>query len=531
MLGQVREGFTTAVICSAAVAILAACSPKTPKTPKPPELPPAPQAEPATRDPDAIAKHADAPGIAWYEGDVQSAFASAKAQSKPVFLYWGAQWCPPCQQLKSSVFARPDFIAKSKLFVPVYLDGDNEGAQKWGEKFRVTGYPTVVIFSPEGNEVMRLSSAMDLRQYASVLDDALADQEPASETLAKIRTTAGSISADDCRRLAYNGWILDEVAPGTEAKLADDLSVASEKCPAHMKIERARLVMNAAGFSPTEDRVRQVEAMLAEGPRPSGTSDTFSALGPEFFETAKKLGPEFTAKLLTEWNTYMDRVIGDSDLAPGSQLFGVAMMLIGTKGLSPDGKVPPAMERDARNKTLARLSETKEPYVRAGVVNSAHWVYDELGDKQAARRMLERELSTSKTRFYYLGDIAKIDEDLGRKKQALEGYAKAYAEAKGSATRFQWGESYLQALLRLAPNDAKKIREVGVEVLGELDGPDRVHARTRHQLNKLDKALREWNGKDKHADVLAALRERMQSVCERVPADDPGRASCTGFLA
>ena len=30
-----------------------------------------------------------------------------KASNKPVLLYWGAQWCPPCKQLKSAVFNRP----------------------------------------------------------------------------------------------------------------------------------------------------------------------------------------------------------------------------------------------------------------------------------------------------------------------------------------------------------------------------------------------------------------------------------------
>src|SRR5271170_6754153 len=64
----------------------------------------------------------DAPGIAWFRGDVGAAFDLAKAANKPVFLYWGAKWCPPCQQLKSSVFLRSDFIAKSKEFVAVYLD-------------------------------------------------------------------------------------------------------------------------------------------------------------------------------------------------------------------------------------------------------------------------------------------------------------------------------------------------------------------------------------------------------------------------
>src|SRR3982751_1884628 len=74
-------------------------------------------AKPTPKGPEAVSLasvHADAPGIAWFDGDVDAAFASAKAANKPVLLYWGAQWCPPCKQLKSAVFSRPDFIEKSK---------------------------------------------------------------------------------------------------------------------------------------------------------------------------------------------------------------------------------------------------------------------------------------------------------------------------------------------------------------------------------------------------------------------------------
>ena len=73
---------------------------------------------------------AEAREIAWFAGSVEDAFAEAQAASRPVFLFWGAAWCPYCQQLKSSVFTRRDFIEKSRLFVSVYLGGDEPGAQK-----------------------------------------------------------------------------------------------------------------------------------------------------------------------------------------------------------------------------------------------------------------------------------------------------------------------------------------------------------------------------------------------------------------
>ncbi|HJW54817.1 MAG TPA: thioredoxin family protein, partial [Burkholderiaceae bacterium] len=73
--------------------------------------------------PDKPAAHVSA-GIEWHKGDVDSAFALARARNKPVFLYWGAVWCPPCNQVKATIFNRQNFIERSRSFVPVYLDGD-----------------------------------------------------------------------------------------------------------------------------------------------------------------------------------------------------------------------------------------------------------------------------------------------------------------------------------------------------------------------------------------------------------------------
>ena len=51
--------------------------------------------------------------------NIDPVFAQAKTAHKPVFLYWGAVWCPPCNQIKATVFNRQDFIERSQLFIPV----------------------------------------------------------------------------------------------------------------------------------------------------------------------------------------------------------------------------------------------------------------------------------------------------------------------------------------------------------------------------------------------------------------------------
>src|SRR2546423_14607025 len=81
-------------------------------------------------------------GMAWFTGDVDAAFALAKRERKPLFLYWGAIWCPPANQVTPTIFNRQDSTDRSRSFVPAYTDGDPPPAHQPASRFKVSGYPT-----------------------------------------------------------------------------------------------------------------------------------------------------------------------------------------------------------------------------------------------------------------------------------------------------------------------------------------------------------------------------------------------------
>jgi len=503
------------------------------------------QAGTASAAPPAEAAHGHGEGIAWFKGDVDAAFAAAKASNKPVLLYWGAEWCPPCKQIKASVFSRPDFIEKSKLFVAVYLDGDLPDAQKWGDVFRVTGYPTVVVLTPDRTEITRIAGNMDLSLYARVLDDALGDVNPVKDVLALAAKGGAPLKAADCRRLAYHAFDLDDEGLFDSKTLLTAFENAARLCPPDLAKERARFYILAAAEAAGQQNdtigkggkadkqltvlIVRVNELLTNKPLAVANADALRGLPKSFYLAARQSLPQIAPDLRTRVMSIADATTANPQFAPADQLAAQLMKIRVAQAYSPDDKVPTDVRTVALQTATKMLNVKQEPYVRAGVVNSAINIYIALDDWVRARDLLALEASTSNTPHYYLGDLADAEEHLGNNPRALELLAEAYQKARGPASRFQWGYQYLDGLLRLAPNDVATIEKVGLEVIHELDGPNRIHRRTLSRLDRLDKALRQWNNSPQRAAVVAKFRAQVAQACAKSPGDLQTESGCRSF--
>jgi thiol:disulfide interchange protein len=98
----------------------------------------------------------------WYT-DLEKAFVKAKAEKKSVLVeFTGSDWCPPCIAMRKNVFSKKEFVdTASKKYVLVELDfpkGDKELADKnqpLAEKYKIEGFPTVILFNSAGKEFSR----------------------------------------------------------------------------------------------------------------------------------------------------------------------------------------------------------------------------------------------------------------------------------------------------------------------------------------------------------------------------------------
>jgi thiol-disulfide isomerase/thioredoxin len=472
--------------------------------------------------------------------DVDGAFARAKAGNQPVFVFWTAEWCPPCNQVKSTIFNREDFIAKSRSFVPLFVDGDTPSGQALGKRFSVGGYPTMVLLRPDGTEITRLAGSVEPASYLQVLDHGIAGGASARDALAS--ALAGKpLPASDWRLLAFYSWETDEqqilpkaTAPATLIKLAN-------ACPAEQREAASKLTLQAIAASATAkdgvkpaagkaDALASLKSILA---RPELVRENYDLLA---FYSADMVryttAPKSTARqaLVESINGVLDRLIADATLSNGGRMWALSGKVDLARLDNPSGPLPEPLLAQVREQVARADQDTTNLDERQSVITAAGGILADAGLLDESDALLQAELKRSHSPYYYMSGLAANarKRDTPESKAAAVAWAQqAYEFSKGPATRLQWGGGYINYLLELAPADAARIEAAANNVVGEAVAmPDAFSARSRSSLERLSKRLQKWNKDGKHDALLAQLQGKMAPVCaaaELAPAD---RSAC-----
>jgi protein disulfide-isomerase len=505
-------------IALASLTFLAGCSPQTA----------APVASvPAARAP----AHAEEAEIAWRKGDVDDAFAEAKESGRPVLLYWGAVWCPPCNKLKATLFKEADFIALTRKLVPVYLDGDLPGAQAWGERFGVRGYPTLVVLSPDRQEITRLSGGSDTARITAVLTSAAARRASVADVLRTALATPEQVSADDWALLAHYGWEVDanrltgDIAP---AKLFQDLSAHAPD--GAVKRRFALLALADQAPSPAATRADPaaartlLQAILQSPEEVRANFELLSYSGAALVTQASTDVASFDAL-----GAALVSALEHSEAAkPHDAQLAIANTQIALyRAQHPDGTLPAPLLQQVQAKVAAADKAATTTYERQATISSAAELLDQAGDTAGAERLLVAELDKSHTPYYYMTVLASLAEKRGDKTAALDWLRRGYAASEGPATRVQWGALYVDGLVRLAPTDGKTIEQAAGQVIDELNAEGAgYHQRTQQRFERMERTLSQWSQQHEGSAALARLKTRIAEHCEKAGDAVGDRAAC-----
>ncbi len=528
----------------ALAALLAACS-------KPAETPPPPAASVAA--PAAAASTPAAGGIAWKnasnDAEVDAAFAQAKAEAKPVFVYWGAKWCPPCNQLKATLFNRQDFIERSRAFVPVYVDGDSPGAQKLGARFKVSGYPTMVLFNPQGAELTRLPGEVDAQRYTEVLTLGMNAQRPVGELLAQVKAGGQGLTANDWRLLAFYSWDTDQqqLVPkdGTPAllkQLADACPADQTEVATRLRLKALAAVDEAAPAKPDAATQATLLALLANGPQARAHMDVLTTAAPDITRALSAKGTPQRTELLAAFDAALKRLEADTTLSRADRMQAliaqVDMALIdapkagpAAKAPAPKPKLPDALLADVREHTARADREITDGYERQAVITAAAYLLAHAGLGEESDTLLKANLAKSHSPYYLMSALASNAKARGDKAEALRWYQEAFDKSEGPATRLQWGASYLNALVELSPQDEARIEKAASQLLTEAAAqPDAFYERSGRSLQRVGSKLQGWNKTGTHQAAMKRLQTQLDGVCGALDAADPKRANCAALL-
>lgn len=472
--------------------------------------------------------------------------AEAKPRAQPMLVYFGAEWCAPCKTLETQVFNQSDVTAAMAGLLPVYIDGDRDGASQAMERFKVAVFPTLLVIDAEGKERGRFVGSSEKAEVLAFLASSTVAETPAF--LLGIAADGKTLSASQWRTLAtihvldaWDALYLDDAAKQAAREKRENLARAA----AAARADRAApttvadalalklLVIDAIDAKPKEPMamhrstlssvLAKPELSLALRAEVIGSSENFlDYLEPD-------AGPNRTA-LAEQLMRALERIYDQPGTTASSKLeiLGTELVLLPMTSKDIDADKTRFAERVEGELKLA--TTTAE---RLAIAQQAARVLRRTGRELRAEAVLRETLKAAPDAYYLLGTLAAYAQLRGDADAQLELSERAYRLSLDRTSGLGYGSAWLKALIAHSPKETTRIAIAAEEVLGHAIAEGDVYLGWGDDTMKdIANTLGAWmaTGDKPGAPMSARILARFKAVCDSV-RDTPAQAeACQGNL-
>ena len=407
-----------------------------------------------------------------FASDIDKTFASAKKENKPLLIYFYGIWCPPCNELKETVYESTGFLNKSKSFKLLQVDVDAKNSWKVKSRYKVGGYPTVVFADPKGAEIYRIVGYRTPNEFIRVMDLVLNSKNKSIEKACQ------SKSNDDIWRCAVIcSERKDKVCAETAFK---KLEATLKPGSARYELARTYSIENAPNHDLKKDGYERLMNEFPESPQALVWASNYHSSFDEKVKTKPK--NEVIEKVLNNYS----KMVND----PKREELGIShtdMAQIRADLLEKIGKKTEAVAawKEAAGLLEKEANSLPKGTVARGFTLERIYCLESAGELDAALKLSQeyREKFPEEFTFYYTA-------------ASILNRAKKYSEAIPLAQK-AYGLSYGDNKIRVATlliklyatiPDKEGAKKVFHEVNSEIKPDSELEIRTHRYLINLQKA-------------------------------------------
>lgn len=120
----------------------------------------------------AFTNQIQAAAVEFSSTDFEAVKQKAQVNNRPYFAYFTATWCMPCRLMDETTWVDPN-LAKyiDDNYYAAKIDVDNFDGYIYKEEFKISAFPTIMLFQPNGTLMKRIEGSITGSKLQAYLEE------------------------------------------------------------------------------------------------------------------------------------------------------------------------------------------------------------------------------------------------------------------------------------------------------------------------------------------------------------------------